>query len=106
MHLVADILDKQVVDSKKTKCGKVDGIVIVVRQGKPPRVAAIEIGNAVTARRLARWTERLKLARERIAWSKVKKADIEVELDFDASDSSMLKTERWLRDHIVSKVPF
>lgn len=105
-HLVADILDKQIVDAKKEKVGKVDGLVLVWREGKPPRVGYIEVGNAVVARRLGKWTERLHLSRYRIPWSKVKELDIDVQLDFDASESPPLSWERWLRDHIITKVPF
>ena len=64
-HLVAEVLDKQIVDAKKNKLGKVDGLVIVLREGRPPRVAYIECGAAVLARRLGRWCERLALALNR-----------------------------------------
>jgi len=105
-RVVADILDKQIVDSKKTNLGKVDGIVLVLRKDKPPRVAAIEVGTGVALRRFAKWADRFRLSRFRIPWSKVKKLDINVELDFDASDSPPMKAEHWVRDHIVEKVPF
>ena len=93
-HLVADVLDKQIVDAQKNKLGKVDGLVIVLREGKPPRVAYIECGAAVLARRLGRWCERFVLAlnrrlgvrdepRYRIAWSKVTKIGIEIVVDVD-----------------------
>ena len=114
-HLVADVLDKQIVDAKKVKLGKVDGIVIVVREGKPPRVAHIESGAAVVARRLGRWCERLVLAlnrrfgvrdkpRYRIPWSKVTKVDIEVTVDVD--EHPLLAWEEWLRKHVVGRIPF
>ena len=32
-HLVAEVLDKQIVDAKKNKLGKVDGLVIVLQTG-------------------------------------------------------------------------
>jgi len=104
MHIVADILDKQIVDSNSMNVGKVDGLVLVLRQGKPPRVAAIEIGNGVLLRRIGKWTERFGLSRFRIAWSKVKKVDIDVELDFDASETPPLAWERRL-GALVAKVP-
>jgi len=114
-HLVADILDKQIVDAKKVKLGKVDGLVIVLREGKPPRVAFIECGAAVVARRLGRWCERFVLAlnrrlgvrakpRYRIPWSKVTKVDIEVTVDVD--EHPLLAWEEWLRDHVVGRLPF
>jgi sporulation protein YlmC with PRC-barrel domain len=52
MDLVRDVLDKRVVDRHGREMGRVDGIVLEVRDGAPPRVAALEIGPAVLARRL------------------------------------------------------
>lgn len=106
-HLVADILDKQIVDAKKLKCGKADGLVLVVRKDKPPRIAAIEIGSAVVARRIGKWLTHLVRKDDcfRVPWSKVKEVDIDVMLDFDASEAPPLAWERWLRDRVVGKVP-
>ena len=114
-HLVADVLDQQLVDAKKTKLGKIDGLVIVLREGKPPRVAYIECGAPVLARRLGRWCERLALAlnrrfgvrekpRYRIPWSKVKSIDIDVVVDVD--EHPLLAWEEWLREHVVGRIPF
>jgi len=117
VKLVAGVLDKQIVDSNKRHAGKVDGLVIVLRKGKPPRVGYIEIGTAVLARRFSKRLERWVIAigrrfgvrqepRYRVPWSKVKKVAIDVQLDFDASDTPALAWERWLRDHVVGKAPF
>lgn len=114
-HLVADILDQQIVDAKKTKLGKIDGIVLVLREGKPPRIGYIECGAPVLARRLGRWCERLALAlnrrlgvretpRYRIPWSKVKEIDIDVVVDVD--EHPLLAWEDWLCEHVVGKMPF
>lgn len=105
-RVVADILDKQIVDAKELNLGKVDGIVLVLRNDKPPRVAAIEVGTGVALRRFGKWAERFDLARYRIPWSKVKEVDINVEVDFDASESPPLKWEHWIRDHFILKMPF
>jgi sporulation protein YlmC with PRC-barrel domain len=113
-HLVSDVLDKQIVQRKK-KLGKVDGLVIVLREGQPPRVAFIECGTAVVARRLGRWCERLALAlnrrfgvraepRYRIPWSKVKEIDIDVEVELD--EHPLLAWEEWLSEHVVGRIPF
>ena len=114
-HLVADVLDQQIVDAKKTKLGKIDGLVIVLREGKPPRVGYIEVGAAVAAGRLGRWCERAALAlnrwfgvrekpRYRIPWSKVKEIDIDVMVDVD--EHPLLAWEEWLSEHIVGRIPF
>jgi sporulation protein YlmC with PRC-barrel domain len=114
-HLVADILDQQLVDAKKNKLGKVDGLVLVMREGKPPRVGYIECGAPVLGRRLGRWCERLALAlnrrfgvrkqpRYRIPWSKVKEIDIDMVVDVD--EHPLLAWEDWLREHVVGRIPF
>jgi len=114
-HLVDDVPDKQLVDAKKNKLGKADGLVIVLREGKPPRVGYIECGTAVVARRLGRWCERVVLAlnrrfgvreqpRYRIPWSKVK--DIEIDIDVEIDEHPLLAWEDWLREHIVGRIPF
>jgi sporulation protein YlmC with PRC-barrel domain len=52
VELVADLLDKLVVDRNGREMGRVDGIAIEVRDGMPPRVAALEIGPSVLGYRL------------------------------------------------------
>lgn len=59
MDLVRDLLDKEVVDRNGREIGRVDSIVVEVRDTAGPRVTAIEIGPAVLAYRvhrvLGRW---------------------------------------------------
>jgi sporulation protein YlmC with PRC-barrel domain len=66
MDLVRDLLDKKVVDRNGREVGRVDSIVLAVRDGQVPRVIAIEIGPAVLAARvwpaLGRWVEGLEHA--------------------------------------------
>ena len=52
MDLVRDLLDKQAVDRNGREMGRVDGVILEVREGKPPLVRAIEIGPEVLASRL------------------------------------------------------
>lgn len=117
VNLIADVLDKQICDVNGERSGKVDGLVIVLREGKPPRVGYIECGAPVVARRFGKHWERIALAlnrwlgvsekpRYRIPWSKVKELDIDVTLDFGICDQPPFAWERWLRDHIIAKVPF
>ena len=40
--LVRDVLDKQIYDANNLRVGKVDGVVLLPRQNRPPRVLAIE----------------------------------------------------------------
>src|ERR1051325_11639479 len=43
-HVVRDILDKQLVDRRQRRIGKVDGLVLEAREGEPLRLAFIEVG--------------------------------------------------------------
>src|SRR6476620_4394859 len=52
VELGREILDQQVIDRKGELMGKVDGIVVELRKGQPPRVARLVIGGGTAARRL------------------------------------------------------
>lgn len=117
MHMIRDVLDKQVVDRNQVKIGKVDGIVAQFRQGKPPRVIAVEIGSIALARRLGplpgRWMVILaaKLGGHRhakphrVAWSKVRDIGIDIEVDVDVRKTAIFVWQDWLRDHVVGRIP-
>lgn len=66
MDLIRGVLDKEVVDRNGREMGRVDRLVLFVREGAPPRVAAIELGPAVLAYRLrplfGRWAAALEHA--------------------------------------------
>lgn len=66
MDLVRDLLDAEVVDRNGREMGRVDRIVLRVREGSPPRVVAIELGPAVLAHRVrplfGRWVAALEHA--------------------------------------------
>jgi len=117
MHMIRDVLDKQVVDRNQVKIGKVDGIVAHLRQGKPPRVIAVEIGSIALARRLGtipgRWMVILaaKLGGERrgkphrVAWSKVRDIGLDIRFDIDVRKTTIFDWQDWLRDHIIGRIP-
>ena len=52
MNLGQALLDQQVVDRTGQLMGKVDGIVLEIRDGKAPRVACLMIGGGTAARRI------------------------------------------------------
>jgi hypothetical protein len=52
MNLVCDLLDQPVLDRHRRPMGRVDGIVLEVRPGSPPRVASLLIGPRVLGERL------------------------------------------------------
>jgi sporulation protein YlmC with PRC-barrel domain len=117
MNLVRDVLDKQVVDREQVKIGKVDGIVVELRAGKPPRVAFVELGSVTLARRLGPWLERwvssisARLGGDkyqepyRIPWDKVRDVGFDVEFDLDVRETSIFNWQDWLRDHLICRIP-
>ena len=116
MHLVRDLLDKQLVDRDGRRMGKVDGVVIHPRRGKAPRVTAIETGAAVLGARihpgLGRRVERLLAgltprAREpvRVPLEKILQRGLEIHVDVDARRTSALAVERWLAEKVVGRIP-
>jgi len=116
MNLTRDILDQQVVDRRGQRLGKVDGVILELREGAPPRIAAIEIGPVTLARRmhprLAAWLQRW-LQRHgprsdgtlRIPWSQVKAIGVDVRVDLIADGTPARAWEEWLRDHVVRRLP-
>jgi hypothetical protein len=117
MDLVRDILDKQVVDRGQVKIGKVDGIVAELRDGRPPKIVAVELGSVALARRLGRrpgaWMSQLATrlggprhaAPHRITWHKVRDIGVDIEFDIDVRETAIFDWQDWLRDHVVGRIP-
>jgi hypothetical protein len=116
VDLVRDVLDKQIVDRRSDRVGKVDGLVLRIAPGKPPRVIAIEVGPVVLARRLSPRLERwVRTAVERVLRigngvtrfdiGKVTNVATEVTLDVAADETGARQTEHWLREHVVCRIP-
>jgi sporulation protein YlmC with PRC-barrel domain len=116
IDIIRDVLDQQLVDRDGTKMGRVDGIVLRIDDG-PPCVDHFELGFVVLARRvhprLERWVQALRkrwsprrTARQIVPWSAVKEVTpLEIRLDLKALETPAFDWERWLRKHIVSKIP-
>jgi sporulation protein YlmC with PRC-barrel domain len=116
MELSLDVLDQQVIDRKGELMGKVDGVVLELRNGKPPRVARLVIGGGTAARRvnrrfgewLVRWRRRWGPKNDQpleVPWSKVLKIGVDVKVDLDAERTSAFTWEHWVRDHIIGRIP-
>ena len=118
MHLVRDVLDKQLIAGPyQDPAGRADGIILELRGGgRPPRVVAIECGFPVLARRLhprlekwVKWLGRRWGVRKgrsyRIPWSRVKSTGTDIQLEMDACPSPATTWERWLRDHFTRHIP-
>ena len=116
LPLVRDVLDKQIYDVNGDKIGKVDGIVLQRRRGRPPRVVAIESDMPTAwcrvSPRLGQWVDRLQrwLAPDvagptRIQFDRVVKTGIDVEVDIDAKRTNAYAWETWLRTTLIEKLP-
>ena len=115
MDLIRDVLDNQLVDRNHHKMGRVDGLIVELREGQPPRLAYIEVGSSVLARRihprLAHWVaafQRKWGAKQgepfRIPWSKVLDVGIDVDVNLEAEATPPLAYEQWLREHVVKRI--
>jgi hypothetical protein len=117
MHIFRELLDKQIVDRDEERMGRVDAILVELRDSEPPVVTDLELGGVSIAHRvhprLERWAERLhnrlgirRSARYRIPWSKVLEVDIHrVKVDVHADDTPAMDWERWLRRNVIGKIP-
>lgn len=115
LPLVRDVLDKQIYDVNGEKVGKVDGIVLLSRRGRPPRVLAIESDVPCALGRvwrpLRRWTERLQqwwapeiAGPTTIVFEHVVKSGIDVEVDIDAKRTNAFVWETRL-GQMIAMVP-
>ena len=116
MLLARDVLDTQLLDRTEQNVGKVDGVVLELRDGRPPRVVAVEVGPITLARRisvrLAGWVARLDArfgagrgVPFRIPWAKLERRENVFVVHIDAERSPLFAVERWLRDHVVRRIP-
>ena len=117
MLIARDLLDSKLRDTFRREIGRVDGIVLEVEPGAPPRVAWLEAGGPVAWRRawplLARIDEALRRrwgARTaepaRFPWSAVTPAEDGFKVRADADRTPAMAWELWLREHVVHRIPF
>jgi sporulation protein YlmC with PRC-barrel domain len=116
MYLIAEVLDKQLVDRAGENAGRVDGIVLVLRQGKPPVVADFVVSPITLFARLnerfAAWYAKVdrRFGPERgkpfrIPRTRVTRYGTTLELDFDVEQSPINALEDYLRVHVVERLP-
>ena len=115
MDLMRDCLDKQMEDSSKRRMGRVDGIILEVETGRPPRVAYVELGVTTLMSRLStrlgrmtgRMMKRFGISPDpyRIPWGKVRVGLNQVEADVEAEKTPALEWELWLRKKVIGRIP-
>lgn len=117
LKLARDVLDQQLIDRNGTKMGRVDGLVLAIDGEGPPRVDHFELGFVVLARRLhprlerllqsvrRRWSVRTS-ARQLVPWSAVEEIKPgHIKVNFDALSTPAFDWERWLRAHVIARIP-
>jgi hypothetical protein len=117
MDLVRDLLDVQLIDPNQRPIGRVDGILLDVRAGEPPRVAALEVGAVTLARRIHRSLgpalHRFVLRWLGVSWRPVRiplahfgrvGVDIEIAVG-ERRERRMLRLEAWLGTRVVRQIP-
>jgi sporulation protein YlmC with PRC-barrel domain len=112
---LGEILDQQLLDRQERPMGMVDGLVLQVRDGRPPKVTHLLVGGDTLARRLGppiRWLV-LWFARRygvrrgepyRIPWSAVRDVGVSITIDLDARDTPVLYWEDRV-GRLVKRVP-
>jgi hypothetical protein len=115
MNLIRDCLDKPIEDRVKRRMGRVDGIVLEIEPGRPPRVAYIELGVKPLMNRLSRRlgkmiahlvaSNHIDYAPYRIAWGKLRVGLNKVEADVEAEKTPALEWEFWLRKNVIGRIP-
>lgn len=116
VHLVRDVLDNQLTDVADENAGRVDGLVLELREGEPPRVAFVEVSPITLARRINRrlgeWVARLdrRFGPERgrpfrIPFSRITGFGVDLKIDLRAERTPIFAAERWLCAHVVARIP-
>ena len=114
-HLVRDVLDNKLLDAIGQNAGRVDGIVLAVRDGEPPRVLYVEVSPITAAARLSRrlgdWMARLdrrfgpdRGTPFRIPFTRLTGLGVDLRLDFRAEPTPIFSVERALR-RFLSRFP-
>ena len=115
MDLVRDLLDKRVVDRNGRDMGRVDSIVVEIREDAAPRITALEIGPAVLAYRIAPVLGRIVSGMEhafgvdegrplRIPVGKIMSITDQVKVDVAAGQTSAVAVDQIVR-RWVSRIP-
>lgn len=116
MHLVGDLLDREILDRHGEPVGRVDDVILECPPDGPPRIAYLEVSGATRARRLhprlGAWVERWRARHGppgsgplRIPWSAVRMVGTDVLADVEAERTPAWAWERWLRDHVIARIP-
>jgi sporulation protein YlmC with PRC-barrel domain len=118
MHLIREVLDKEILDRDGFKGGKVDDVLLELRDGEPPVVRAILTQHGAVARvlgrRVARWGAWARtwalgfgadVAPIEIGWEHVTRIDVTVHVDLDRHEGGLMRSEWALWQRWISRLP-
>lgn len=116
MHVVHDVLDKELLDLDDKQMGRVDGLIMELGKESQPRITHIAIGGPTLwdrvhpvlgrlSRRLNRWCGPKNPDAVRIPWSRVRIVGRDIKLDIKATDSGAIDWELWIAQHIIQRIP-
>lgn len=118
LHAGLSLLDRQLVDRNGRLCGKVDDLELTDPDDEGRvYVAAILTGPGALLLRMGRlrlggWLRRFvrveadgRAAAGRIPFSRVADVGNHVTLSLDSEEVPTFAGERWVRDHVVGKIP-
>lgn len=118
MHLAHEVLDKEILDRDGFKGGKVDDLLLELRDGEPPVVRAILTQHGAVAQvlggRAARWGAWLRVrtlglgadvAPIEIGWEHVTRIDVTVHVDIDRHEGGLMRSERAVWERWISRLP-
>lgn len=116
IELARELLDNLLVDASGNHLGRIDGVLIELGDGTPPRVSGLETGGAAPARRVHRLLEvavrwvmgHLGIDPDpaRIRPHAIVEIGIDVTVELTADErTEVLRTERWLADHVIKRIP-
>lgn len=116
MHVVREVLDKELFDREDKSMGRVDGLIMQVEKESQPRITHIAIGGPTLwdrvqpvlgrlSRRLSRLWGPKNPEAVRIPWSRVRIVGRDIKLDINATDSGAIDWELWIARHIIQRIP-
>ena len=116
LDLRHDVQDVQLVDRRCEHIGRCDTLMLELRDGHPPRVAAVLIGGPARSERIGRWMTALRRLLQgrrrgeepgvsRIPFAAVRPIGTTIQLDVQRDDLPSEHVEQWLARNVICHVP-